>query len=104
MYRSKGTLTSLSEQQLVDCSWNYGNAGCKGGLMNYAFKYIMSNGGICSASAYPYVGYDNVSTSYIIMCSKLKLLLMQQLVVKCFQVLAVVKGAGVNICISLYKQ
>lgn len=64
MYRSKGTLTSLSEQQLVDCSWNYGNAGCKGGLMNYAFKYIMSNGGICSASAYPYVGYDNVSTSY----------------------------------------
>lgn len=29
--------------------------------MNYAFKYIMSNGGICSASAYPYLGYDNVS-------------------------------------------
>lgn len=65
--RSNGKLVSLSEQQLVDCSWNYGNAGCKGGLMNYAFKYIMSNGGICSASAYPYVGYDNVSSaSYIL--------------------------------------
>ena len=61
MYRKKGVLIALSEQQLVDCSWDYGNAGCRGGLMDYAFKYIKNNGGICSSSAYPYVGYDNVS-------------------------------------------
>ncbi|XP_066253920.1 cathepsin L-like [Euwallacea similis] len=56
LYKSKGQLTSLSEQQLVDCTLDT-NDGCNGGLMEQTFPYIVANG-IESEADYPYTAVD----------------------------------------------
>ena len=50
-------LYNLSQQELIDCSGEYGNHGCKGGSMDYAFQYIIDNG-LCTNISYPYTASE----------------------------------------------
>merc|ERR1719328_649021 len=50
-----GSLTSMSEQQLVDCSTQ--NAGCNGGSMELAFNFA-SGVNVATESSYPYTARD----------------------------------------------
>lgn len=54
---------SFSEQELVDCASSYGNHGCNGGLMPFAYEYIMDNK-ISTEQAYPYRAVQGYCRSY----------------------------------------
>jgi len=57
-----GSLTSMSEQQLVDCSTQ--NAGCNGGDMGMAFDFA-GTVNVATEASYPYQGTDGTCrTSY----------------------------------------
>jgi len=47
-----GSLVSFSEQNLVSCDTI--DSACNGGLMDNAFKWTKTNGGLCTESGYPY--------------------------------------------------
>ncbi|CDW76631.1 papain family cysteine protease containing protein [Stylonychia lemnae] len=54
---SKYSTVNLSEQQIVDCSSNYGNYGCKGGLELYVYQYT-EDFPVASENQYPYKSKD----------------------------------------------
>lgn len=47
----------FSEQELVDCAGEYGNNGCNGGMMSYAFDYIHNNK-LATEEEYPYTAQE----------------------------------------------
>lgn len=54
----------IAEQELVDCSRSYGNGGCQGGLMHFAYDYILDKG-INNSKDYPYTARDGKCKSDI---------------------------------------
>jgi cathepsin L len=54
--KATGNLTSLSEQDLVDCVTDCD--GCGGGWMDSAFKYVIKNDGDDTELSYPYTATD----------------------------------------------
>lgn len=49
-----GKLVSLSEQELMDCDTTFDH-GCEGGIMDFAYAYIMGSQGIRAEDDYPYL-------------------------------------------------
>lgn len=54
-----GRLVTMSEQQVIDCSYNaiYGNWACGGGSQATAYVNIQNSGGVESDVTYPYVEF-----------------------------------------------
>jgi len=53
-------LTSLSEEELVQCATTAGN-GCQGGEMSRAIEWVVAHGGINTEAGYPYTSGSGVT-------------------------------------------
>ncbi|CAG9571136.1 unnamed protein product [Danaus chrysippus] len=56
--KNGGRDLDLSEQSIVDCAWGYHNAGCDGGMIDTAFKYILDYGIPTQIEYGDYLGED----------------------------------------------
>jgi cathepsin L len=92
MYKKKRSVCKLSEQQLLDCSEDYGNRGCYGGLAMNAFRYIKGVGGSCLDCDYPYLAYMWQCAD--LFCTK---------AVTCSEAVAVESGSEADLLDALYN-
>ena len=53
-----GQKIRLSKQELVDCSGNFGNTGCRGGWMHQSYDYILKKNGLSTDTSYPYMASE----------------------------------------------
>ncbi|XP_077991240.1 digestive cysteine proteinase 1-like [Glandiceps talaboti] len=61
LFLKTGKLLRLSQQNLMDCSWGYGNNGCYGGEAFRSYEWIIANKGIASEDEYgPYMGQNGI--------------------------------------------
>ncbi|OQS02482.1 cathepsin, cysteine protease family C01A [Thraustotheca clavata] len=51
-YKKANQTVRLSQQNLLDCSWDEGNNACNGGLDYQAYRWIMKHGGIETEATY----------------------------------------------------
>jgi cathepsin L len=65
IFRKTKVLERLSTQQLVDCTFSYGNAGCQYGNPSNVYKYIKDNG-IAEGSSYLFKGQELGICNYTI--------------------------------------
>lgn len=56
---------SISEQEIIDCSDNYGNIGCVGGMMGFSYDYIHDHK-INTEEDYPYIANGQKCNSKLI--------------------------------------
>ena len=64
-YVATNESASFSEQQLVDCAWNYFNYACEGGFITMALLFAINNGGVASEFTYGYKGVDDFCTPHV---------------------------------------
>ncbi|KAI9915697.1 hypothetical protein PsorP6_008049 [Peronosclerospora sorghi] len=52
LFAQQKKLFNMSQQNLLDCSWDFGNNACDGGLDYQAYEWIMANGGLETTATY----------------------------------------------------
>jgi cathepsin L len=65
VYRTTGTQTLLSEQEMMDCGWEAPglNTGCMGGEQDTALEWALQRGGVAALADYPYKGVNDFCRS-----------------------------------------